>query len=306
MINVSNKISTLRYAKAAGSLVTSREIIQKVLDKDVPKGDVLEISRVAGIQAAKKTSELLTFCHNLPLEWVDLFFRIEDDTIFVEAEAVAIARTGVEMEALTAASTALLNMYDMLKLFDKEMEIRSIRLLEKTGGKSDFKNHFKQPVRAALIRISDEIVDGTRKDTSSSSATEILNQYNVDIDHSETIRSDKKIVGDKIKSLADSDQYHLIFTIGATGLEKEDRVSEVTGELIDFEIPGIAEAMRSFGRERTPHANFSRTTAGVRKNTMIINIPGSTRGASESLHSLFPGLLHALKMLNKGSLREIK
>jgi len=306
MINVSGKISTLRLAKAGGSLKTRTEVIQRVINKDIPKGDVLEVSRVAGIKAAKKTSELLIFCHNLPLEWVDIFYKIEGDTIHVVAEAEAIARTGVEMEALTAVSTTLLNIYDMLKPLDKEMEISSIRLLEKTGGKSDFDDQFEHPVKAAILRISDEVEEGSREDNSTGSVKEILNQHTVEADYSKVISSDKKQILDHLIKLADSNLYHLLFTIGSTGLEKRDVVSEITKELIDFEIPGISEAMREFGRNRTPFANYSRTTAGVRGNTIIINLPGSSRGAAESVQALFPGLKHALRMMNKGKLRKIE
>lgn len=305
MINVSNKITTLRFARAGGSIRTTREVIRKIVEDDIPKGDVLEVSRVAGIQAAKKASELLVFCHNLPLEWVDVSYNLEGDTIHVKAEAEAIARTGVEMEALTAASTALLNIYDMLKPFDKEMEINSIRLLEKTGGKSDFADEFDHPVKAALLRISDGVADGSRDDNSTGPVEEILDLHGVETEHKKVLKSDENKIFKELSELADSGLYHLIFTIGATGLDPRDIISEITEEIIDYDIPGIPEAMREFGRSRTPYANFSRMIAGVRSETIIINLPGSSRGASESVQALFPGLKHALRMMNKGKLREI-
>ncbi|REL38857.1 bifunctional molybdenum cofactor biosynthesis protein MoaC/MoaB [Rhodohalobacter sp. SW132] len=306
MINVSNKISTLRFARAGGSIKTREDVIRKIVDDEIEKGDVLEVSRVAGIQAAKKTSELLIFCHNLPLEWVDITFHLDGDTIHVKAEAEAIARTGVEMEALTAASTALLNIYDMLKPLDKEMEISSIRLLEKTGGKSDFDDEFDHPVKAALVRISDNVADGTREDNSTSAVEDVLDHFNVEVAKEVVIRSGREEVAKKIKELADSNDYHLLFTIGATGLDHGDIVAEITKKLIEYEVPGIPEAMREFGRNRTPYANYSRTAAGVRGGTIIINLPGSSRGAKESVHALFPGLKHALRMMNKGKLRKIE
>lgn len=306
MINVSNKITTLRFARAGGSIRTTRDVIRKIDEDDIPKGDVLEVSRVAGIQAAKKTSELLTFCHNLPLEWVDISFHLEDDTIHVKAEAEAIARTGVEMEALTAATTTLLNIYDMLKPFDKEMEISSICLLEKTGGKSDFAENFDHPVKAALLRISDGVTDGSREDNSTGAVEEALGLHGVEIKQKKVLRSDENEIFEELSELADSGRYHLIFTIGATGLDQRDIISEITEEIIDYDIPGIPEAMREFGRSRTPYANYSITTAGVRGDTIIINLPGSSRGAIESVQALFPGLKHALRMMNKGKLRVIE
>lgn len=306
MINVSDKITTLRYALAGGSIRTTKEVIRKIVENDIPKGDVLEVSRVAGIQAAKKTSELLIFCHNLPLEWVDISYNLEGDTIHVKAEAEAIARTGVEMEALTAASTTLLNIYDMLKPFDKEMEINSVRLLKKTGGKSDFAEDFDQPVRTALVRISDDVADGSRKDNSTGVVEELLGLHGVRTDLKKVIRADKNEIENELTELSDGGRYHLLFTIGATGFEMQDVVSEITQNLVEYDIPGIPEAMREFGRSRTPYANFSRMTAGVRSGTIIINLPGSSRGATESVQSLFPGLKHALRMMNKGKLREIE
>lgn len=305
MIDVSNKITTLRSAKAEGYIKLKKEIIQKVLNNEIEKGDVFEVSRVAGIQAAKKTSELLIFCHNLPLEWVDLDFNVEEDQIRVTSEAVAISRTGVEMEALTATGTALLNIYDMLKPYDKEMEIRSIRLLEKKGGKSDYEDKFDHPVKAALIRISDGVADGSRDDNSTSAVEKILSHHSVDVVHRDVIRSEENLIREMLTKLADGNEYHFIFTIGATGLGDGNLVSEITENLVDYEIPGIAEAMRGFGRERTPYAIYSRITAGVRGETIIINLPGSSRGATESVHALFPGLKHALLMMNKGKLRKI-
>lgn len=306
MINVSVKSNTLRYARAEGFLQVDDEIIRLVKEKKVPKGDLLEVSRTAGIQAAKKTSELLVFCHNLPLEWVEISYEFEKNNIRVQAEAAAISRTGVEMEALTAASTALLNMYDMLKPFGTKMTISGVRLMEKRGGKSDFDDHFEHPVKAALLRISDAVADGTRDDNSTGVVEKILNNYQVQVCNKKTIRADKKTMTEEISALADSDQYHFLFTLGATGLTKNDIILETTRELLSYEIPGIAEGMREFGRNRTPFANFSRTTAGVRNNTIIINLPGSSRGASESVHALFPGLKHALRMMNKGKLRVIE
>lgn len=305
MKKVSNKINTLRFAQAGGSIRTTKEVIRKIVENNIPAGDVLEVARAAGIQAAKKTSELVVFYHDLPLDWVDISFTIEGDTIQVNAEAEAIARTGIEMVALTAASVALLNIYEMLNPFDKELEITSVRLLNKKG-ESDFSEDFKHPVKSALVRVSDGVADGTRKDNSTGAVEKILGLHGVQTDFKRVIRSDKEKIKNILTELADSGKYHLLFTIGATGLDVGDKISEITEELIDYSIPGIPEAMREFGRNRTPFANYSRTTAGVRGEAIIINLPGSSRGASESIRSLFPGLKHALRMMNKGRLRKIE
>lgn len=300
MINVSNKITTLRFARACGKLKTTEEVIQRIKDGGVGKGDVIEISRAAGIQAAKKTSELLTFCHNLPLEWVEIQTTLGVNTIDMEASAECISRTGVEMEALTAVSTALLNAYDMLKPYDKNMEITGISLLEKRGGKSDFSHSSQKKLRAALLRITNKPTGDTRAQKATHKVAGILEHQNIRVDETLTVLPDEVEIRNTLNRLAESGAFDLIFTVGATGLSENDTVSKVTRAICDTTVPGIAENMRAFGSQRTPYAMFSRGTAGIKGGTLIINLPGSTRGAEESLSALFPGLHHALRMINRG------
>ena len=138
MVDVGGKAETRRTAKAHAFVKMSREVLE-ALPKN-PKGDPLAVARVAGILAAKKTSDLIPLCHSLPLSFADVEMSVETDGIRVVATASTSAQTGVEMEALTAASVAALTIYDMTKALDKRIEIQEIYLLEKTGGKSgDFK-----------------------------------------------------------------------------------------------------------------------------------------------------------------------
>jgi cyclic pyranopterin monophosphate synthase len=134
MVDVSRKQITERSATARAFVSMSADVLQ-ALPRN-PKGDPLEVARIAGIGAAKKTSDLIPLCHQLPLTHVAVDCRIEPDGIEIIATAATAARTGVEMEALTAASIAALTIYDMTKALDKAIEIREIHLLEKTGGKS--------------------------------------------------------------------------------------------------------------------------------------------------------------------------
>lgn len=134
MVDVSNKTITERTATAHAYVRLAPEVIRALPDN--PKGDPLEVARIAGISAAKKTSDLIPLCHQLPLTHVALDFRTESEGIEITARAATAARTGVEMEAMTAASIAALTIYDMTKALDKAIEIREIYLLEKTGGKS--------------------------------------------------------------------------------------------------------------------------------------------------------------------------
>lgn len=138
MVDVSQKPPTSREAIAKGSILMKAATIRIILEKALPKGDVISVARVAGIMAAKKTSELIPMCHNLNLTHVgiDISVKAEDNRIDVESTVKCIGRTGVEMEALTAVSVSLLTIYDMCKAVDKEMTIQDIMLIEKRGGKS--------------------------------------------------------------------------------------------------------------------------------------------------------------------------
>jgi molybdenum cofactor biosynthesis protein MoaC len=305
MKNISNYITTQHFARARGRLRTSRNTIKKIVDDNIESGDVLELARAAGIQAARKTSDLLIFHHNLAIDWVDVAFTLDGDSIIVTAEAETVAKTGVEMEAMTAANVALLNLYDMLSPYDKELDITNVRLLKKSGGRDDFSELFEHPVKAVLLRISDGVVDGSRRDNSSAAVEEELVYNGVEIIEKKVIRSQADDIRKELETVADSDRCHLIFTIGATGLEKADKVSDITANILEVDIPGITEAIRGFGRHRTPYANYSRTSAGIRGNTIIVNLPGSSRGATESIQALFPGLKHALRMMSQGKLRRI-
>ncbi len=136
MVDVSGKAVTARRAVASGHVLLSPAAIAAVRDGSGPKGDVLATARIAGIMAAKRTADLIPLCHPLPLASATVDFTIETDRINVTAEAITTALTGVEMEAMTAVSVALLTIYDMVKAMDKAPEIGAIRLELKEGGKS--------------------------------------------------------------------------------------------------------------------------------------------------------------------------
>lgn len=138
MVNVGEKQETLRVAIARGHVTAKPETLQLIAEQRIKKGDVLEIARLAGIMAAKRTGELIPLCHPLALTSVRVALAIVDEHIEIEAEIQTVGRTGVEMEALTAVSVAGLTVYDMCKSVDRGMRLSEIRLVRKTGGKSDF------------------------------------------------------------------------------------------------------------------------------------------------------------------------
>jgi cyclic pyranopterin phosphate synthase len=136
MVDVSGKVATIREAVAAGRIRMSAEALEAIRAGSLAKGDALAVARVAGIMAAKRTSELIPLCHPLPITRVSVEFAFEEDAIAATATVATEGKTGVEMEALTAVSVALLTLYDMGKAIDKGMTIEGVRLLSKTGGKS--------------------------------------------------------------------------------------------------------------------------------------------------------------------------
>ena len=136
MVDVSDKAIKARLAKAAGRISMSTETVQRIVGGDLPKGNVLETARIAGIMAAKRTSDLIPLCHPIAVTGVDIIFEVAERFIDVSCSVRVDERTGVEMEALTAVSASLLTIYDMCKAVDKSMVIGDIRLLKKTGGRS--------------------------------------------------------------------------------------------------------------------------------------------------------------------------
>ncbi|MEJ7925332.1 cyclic pyranopterin monophosphate synthase MoaC [Sphingobium sp. AN641] len=136
MVDVSAKAVTARQATATGRIAMSRNAAKAIADGQVRKGDVLSVARIAGIMAAKRTADLIPLCHPLALSAVTIEFDMDLDSVTVTAIARTSAQTGVEMEAMTAATVALLTIYDMAKAVDKAMVIGGVRLLSKSGGKS--------------------------------------------------------------------------------------------------------------------------------------------------------------------------
>ena len=136
MVDISDKKDSVRIARASVTVAMSEETVLALQKGDVPKGDVFAVARVAGIQAAKRTSDMIPLCHPLPLNSVSVVFELSEVKVDIEAEVSTFARTGGEMEALSACSVAALTIYDMCKSLDKEMEITNLVLLQKSGGSS--------------------------------------------------------------------------------------------------------------------------------------------------------------------------
>lgn len=255
------------------------------------------MAKVAAVQAAKNTSQMIPYCHPLSIDFVDCRFDLGRDTIEITTEVKAVEKTGVEMEALTAAAAAALTIYDMAKQVDEKMEIVALKLVSKKGGKSDFRESFKKPLRAAVLVMSDSISAGKKKDASGLSIKERLREKGIKIIDYRVIPDDPDEIQESLLEYADSMKLDLVLTTGGTGIGSRDSTPEATANVLDREIPGIVEALRSHGQAKTPYSMLSRGMAGIRGKTVIVNLPGSKKGVEDSLDALFPAILHAFKML---------
>jgi molybdenum cofactor biosynthesis protein MoaC len=297
MIDTSSKFETLRMARAEARVKMTPRTVKAIEEKSVPKGDVLETARTAGVMAAKKTAELIPFCHPLAIDFVRIKYELGKNGVVIRSEVKSIGKTGVEMEALTAVSVAALTIYDMLKPLDKKMAIQRIILLEKKGGKSDYEDNFDQPLKGAVLVISDSTFKGERKDKSGKLIMEKLKDYPVDCKEYKILPDERSLIAEELRRLTDEEKLDIVLTTGGTGLGPRDITPEATLDVLQRDVSGISEVMRGFGQQRTPYAMLSRNAAGVRGKTLIVNLPGSSRGAKESMDILFPGVLHGLKML---------
>lgn len=296
MIDITHKPTTLREAVAEATVVTSAEdTITAVREKRVPKGDVLEAARVAGLLGIKRTAELIPDCHPLPIEHAEVTFAIEDRDIRVRVRVRTIYRTGVEVEAMHGASVAALTIYDMLKPIDKGLRIERIQLLEKKGGKSDWKDAFDKAPQAAVLVISDGVAGGKKEDKAGAAIAERLKKLGVAVAGQAVVADEPAHIAAQVKAWADQG-FDLILTTGGTGLSPRDRTPEAIAPILDREVPGIMEAARSYGQARMPLALMSRGIAGMIARTLVITLPGSTRGAQETMDALFPFVLHVIKV----------
>src|SRR5690349_19211163 len=175
MVNITKKNSTLRKAIATAILtVSEQETIDAIRQGKVPKGNVFEFSRAAGLLAIKKSSDVIPDCHPIPIEFATIKHSIDGLNIMIEVEVHTIYKTGVEVEAMHGASITALTIYDMLKPLDKGVEISTIKLVKKEGGKTGFNNHLPGQLKCAVIVCSDTIAAGKGEDKAGKAVIERL------------------------------------------------------------------------------------------------------------------------------------
>ena len=311
MRDITHKQITLRTAKAIGIIFCSPATVELIKNDKLPKGNLFDVARAAGFVGAKSTPQLLPHCHPVSIDGMDIQFEFLDigihtayfdqsvfnkTGIVITGEAKSIGRTGIEMEMLTAVSVAALEIYDMLKPVDKQLEIGSIKLLDKKGGKSDREKYVTNTPTCAILVCSDSTAAGNREDSSGKLVQQMLEAANASVIHFSILPDEKEKIQQQVKQWVAQD-IQFIFTTGGTGLGPKDNTTEAVKEIIERNAPGIAEAMRNYGQMRTPLAMMSRSIAGSIGNTLIVTLPGSTGGVRESLEAIIPAVFHARKMM---------
>ncbi len=295
MVNITHKSNSLRQAIASAIVTVSKqETIDAVNNKTVPKGDVFEFSRAAGLLAIKKTSDVIPDCHPLPIEFASIKHSIDGLKIIITVEVHTIYKTGVEVEAMHGAAITSLTIYDMLKPLDKGVEISSIKLENKKGGKSDFAQQAAN-LKAVVIVCSDSVSKKEKEDTAGLKVVEKLMGHKMEITAHETIADDFNLIQQKAKQYAAGECNLLVF-VGGTGVSPRDITPDAIRPLLTLEIEGIMETARNYGQQRMPYAMLSRGVCGFIDKTLVLTLPGSLKGAAETIDALFPYILHVFKI----------
>jgi cyclic pyranopterin monophosphate synthase len=304
MVDITHKISTLRTATAKATVIVSlKATIDAIVNNLVPKGNVLEMAKTAGLFAVKNTHLSIPDCHPIPIEFTSVDYDIHDLSIDIIFKVKTVYKTGVEVEAMHGASIVALTMYDMLKPIDKNIEISTIKLIEKEGGKSSFKNKFPAVIKAAVFVCSDSIFAGDKEDKSGKIIVGKLHSYGVETTHYEIIPDEIDMI--QARTLAFAKDNQLIIFTGGTGLSPRDVTPQALEPLLKSRIPGIEEAVRKYGQDRMPYSMLSRTVAGTLGKSLVLALPGSTKGAEESMDAIFPHVLHVFHIL-KGNNHDTK
>lgn len=317
MRDISGKNSSLRTGKALSVVSCSRETLERVKSDTLPKGNLLDVARSAGFLASKQTHHLIPHCHPVSIDALDIsYIYIEDGKckediekieaeygIAIVAEGKSIGRTGIEMELLTAVSISALTVYDLLKPLGDEVEIRTTRLLNKTGGKSNLKKVVGKQNKAAVLICSNSVAAGRKEDRAGPIIEQMLLEHNADIVDFRVIPDRPEAVQAQLKEWADMN-IPFVFTVGGTGLGPDNTAVDAVQKIIERETPGVVDAMELHGLQRTPLAMMSRLTAGILKSTLIVTLPGSSDGLRQSLGGILPGVFYAQKMLRPARIKK--
>ena len=312
MADVGAKAATARKAAAVGSLSMSRRAFALLKAGKLPKGDALAAAELAGVMAAKNTPSLLPLCHPLSLDVVTVDFTLDESLpgVHVRCEAALTAKTGVEMEALTGASVALLCVYDLVKPVDPVLEMSGIRLEYKSGGKKGYWIHpktratrsgasSKKPEKlgpATAITVSDRVSRGVAADKSGPLLAEGLRDMGFTVAKPVVVPDETYRIASAIRAAARKSR--VVALTGGTGLSPRDVTPEAVASVCSRLIPGIGEALRASGGPAT--APLSRSVAGQLGECVVVSLPGSAGGVRDGLAALRALLPHAVHIARGG------
>ena len=294
MVDITNKVLTTRIAKAEGKIFIQKNAIKAIKDNSIPKGNVLTLAKISGIQAAKKVAEFIPMCHQINLTFIDINFSIEENYIKISSIVKTNEATGVEMEALMAVSNAALTIYDMCKSIDKHMKIMDIELIQKKGGKTSHDVSYRPKV--GIITLSDSVFSGKNKDLSGSILREGFKSSGCSVFDNKVFADGSEDLIPTIKSWVSSG-IELILTTGGTGLGSRDLTTVLLEDLFDSRLPGVEQALHSYGYKKVKSAMLSRLLAGVMGKSIIICLPGSPGAVKDAINVLIPSIFHSFHML---------
>lgn len=314
MIDVGRKRATRRRAVASGTIRVGAAVLKMIIEKALPKGDVLSLAEVAGIMGAKKTPDLLPLCHTLPLDQVSIHcIPRYPDAIDVYCQAAAHAKTGVEMEALAGVQAALLTIWDLVKGIEPALVIGDIRLLVKEGGKSGLwinpqgippwlvdqlsPQNSLSGIKTAVLVMSDRAAKGIYEDKSGTDLVRYLRDVGaVNADY-RVIPDEKNTIIDVLHEIKKNHDPDLIITSGGTGPGPRDVTPDVLDLVCDRILEGFGEMLRHESAAYTDTAWLSRMKAGMLGRTLVIALPGSPKAVAECWEVLKPFMGHTLKMI---------
>jgi cyclic pyranopterin monophosphate synthase len=296
MYDINDKPETFRTAVAQAIVKISPSTVTLVNEGKSPKGNIFDAAKISANMAAKRTWDLIPYCHPISIDHIDVDVLItEERWIKIIVTIKNVDKTGVEMEALTGACVAALTVYDMLKPVDDNLVIESVQLLKKTGGLKTFIQKYDRQLTAAVLVLSDSRDE--KKDQSGKVIIDRLVMNGLEVKEYKVLADEPQAIESELIRLCDRVGVDIVLTSGGTGVGPRDMTPEATAKVIEKQVTGITEAIRNYGQRRTPLSMLSRGIAGVRGKTVIVNLPGSVRGVTESLDSMFPGILHIFRML---------
>jgi cyclic pyranopterin phosphate synthase len=296
MEGITANITILRSSQAEVVLkVSDPRTLEAIVNDQVPKGNVFEMAKVAGLFAVKNTHHSLAHSYAVQIEYTGIEFQAQGMEVRVTVTVKSICNSDLDSHALHGASIVALTMYDMLKPIDKGISIEGLKVVEKPG-KARGKPFHAKSINAAVVVCSNSVSSGSKTDSAGQIILKKLRSLDVKINSYEILSDNPEEISAKAVLLARS--HRLVIFCGGTGLSSTDMTREALEPILEKRVPGIEEAMRCYGQSRTPYAMLSRSLAGLIGDCLILALPGSTRGAEESMNAIFPHVLKGLFHMN--------